>query len=226
MNYSTSGPLALCLFTLTAGLLSACGGGNGKSTQQQFEEDALVGSYSQAYVDNLGQPHLLKAVLLDAQNLTLVDFDAEDNTRVYAGNYSANNGAAKVAFGDMAQCQKEGQLLSCVVQGQTLMLTADTAETLPTLSSLSGGYAVMFNGAHTPIAVDAAGKFSLSYNNCPLKGEISLGANNTQLGLRITSASCGYSLAKGFVEFNSLYSSNDSLAVYLPSSPLSGYWLH
>jgi hypothetical protein len=222
MNYLQAGPLALCL---VASLLSACGGGNGKSTQQEFEEAALVGSYTQAYVDNLGQPHLLKAVLLDAHNLTLVDFDAEDNAHIYAGTYSASKGTATIAFGDLAQCQKAAQSLSCVIQGQTLKLAAESGASLPALSSLSGSYAVMFNGVRTPIEVDSAGKFSLSYNNCPFKGELSLGANNTQVGLQITSASCGNSLANGFIELESLYSSNDSLAVYLPGSPLSGHWL-
>jgi hypothetical protein len=222
MNYSTSGALALCLL---GSLLSACGGGNGTSTQQHFAEEGLAGSYSQAYLDRQGQPHLLKAVLLDSQNLTLVEFDAEDNSHAYAGRYLPEKTSSNIVFGDLAQCQKEGQMLSCVVQGQALTLAIEAPASAPDVSTLSGNYSVMLNGVRTAIELNAQGQFSLSYNNCPFKGELSVEVSHTQIGVRISSVACGYSLARGFIELESLYSNNDSLAIYLPESPISGHWL-
>ncbi len=200
--------------------LAACGGSD--SDDDSVALDSVVGQYSGVYQDADGQPNLATVTLIGNDNLTFVGLDEQDRRTEYSGTFDSGSGAVSFAGAD---CDTGGDHLTCDIDGVSVRLDVVNDATAPAVSDLAGDYQLRIDGALYPLTLASDGQFSLAANGCETAGTVSPALHGQVLAVAITGDDCGGSLARGYLEAEPLYTDDDALAVYLPASDLSGYWI-
>lgn len=203
-------------------LLAACGNSDSDTTADDVVEAA---QYQGVYLTSDGRPQLATVAISDSGESTLSILDDEDYVSVAAGSIDGN----AISFGTTGECAIGPDNLNCdfinTQSGDAVSLSPVTDEFAPELSALAGKYNLLVDGTIMTLSIAGDGTFSGTLMSCEANGQIEAAPGGQLLTIQVESGLCGDSRQFGFIETNNLYETNDALAVYLPDSELSGYWI-
>lgn len=199
-------------------VLAACGDDDNNAATQ-------AGQYQGVYLAADGNPRLATVAINESGQSTLAVLDEEDNSSVSRGTTDGG----KISFGSAGDCEINASSLACsldTLDGSDVPLLSQEPSSAPTVSALAGQYTLLTDGNdEVTIAVAEDGSFTGTLMGCEASGQIEPMDEGGLLTIAVQSGLCDDGGQFGFIESNQLYEASDSLAVYLPGSELSGYWI-
>ena len=214
------------LVALAAASLAACGGDSSDDPAPEGgngDSQARTGVYSGGYQNDEGDPQLATLVADTQQGHVLLIHDEEDRV----SRYRAVADDAQIHFADAGDCTRSENGFACTLQGQALTLIGVPAGSLASaeLASLAGDYTLLLAGDVLTLSVNDAGQVVFSRDGCDGEGRLFPLQDGALIGVEMPSQSCAGDTLRGVVELGTLSRTHDVLAVHVPGSDFSGFWL-
>lgn len=188
--------------------------------EDNYQVADIAGVYQAVITNQANNPNLVTVSLIDEDNLTLLIEDELDQASVYAGQFDGQDGS--VTFNNDWHCAKQVELI-CTADAQSIELSQVSKPLDITLADLSSDYQMMHQQQLVDITITQDGHFTAMQGDCLIDGQIHEQFMQTWLEISVNQSDCS-PMSSGFIRVDPIANSANSLAVFMPNSPLAGYW--